>query len=150
MFVNNLWIICALSAAALWGASYALSEELIQRRGIPPSFLILVEMLIAIPIGTLLVYFLGTYKSGLAAALQSPGTIALVTMMGLSFVVGSFLILYSVSLKNATITSFIEISYPLFTILFVWLFFNKIDLNMYTVIGAALIVAGVSVIFLKA
>ena len=149
MFANNLWIICALGAAVLWGASYALSEELIQKRGIPPSFLILVEMLMAIPIGVLLVYFLGTYKLGVSSVLQSSGTIALAVTMGILFIAGSFLILYSVSLKNATITSFIEISYPLFTMLFVWLFFGKVDLNLYTALGATLIVAGVSVILLK-
>ena len=150
MFVNNLWFFCAIGAAVLWGASYALSEELIQKRGVPPSFLILVEMLVAIPVGIMLIGFLGTYKTGIASVFQNTNTALLTILMGVLFVVGSFLILYSVSLKNATITSFIEISYPLFTMLFVWLFFNKIDLNIYTALGATLIVAGVVVVLVKA
>lgn len=145
----HLWLICALGAAILWGISYALSEELVQRRGLPPSFLILIESFVAIPLYIILAQTVGSFKTGITVMFQSTSTLLMTIAMGVLFMVGNFLIMYSISLKNATMTSFIEISYPLFTILFVWLFFGKIDMNISTAIGALLIVSGVGVMYLK-
>lgn len=146
---GNLWFFSALGAAVLWGISYALSEHLLQKKGIPPSFLVLVEASIVIPFYILLARTLGTFKEGLSATFADKNTLFLTLAMGACAMMGNYLIVLSVSLKNATLTSFIEISYPLFTILFVWLFFKEVQLNGATLIGAGLIISGVSVIYLK-
>lgn len=146
---SSAWFFCSLFAAIFWGISYAISEELVQRRGVPPSFLILIEALIAFPLYIILAQTLGSFKEGVSSMFQSTGTLILTLSMGFLIMLGNFLITYSVSLKNATMASLIEISYPLFTIFFVWLFFGKFDLNWATGLGAFLILSGVTVMYLK-
>jgi drug/metabolite transporter (DMT)-like permease len=52
------------------------------------------------------------------------------------------------SAKNPTLASLIEISYPFFVVLFTWVFFRQCQLNLSTMIGGLLILAGVFVIIL--
>ena len=56
------------------------------------------------------------------------------------------LIFLSIQAKNATLSSLIEISYPLFTAFFAWALFRQATLNMATIIGAALIFIGVLIV----
>ena len=52
------------------------------------------------------------------------------------------------SAKNPTLASLIEISYPLFVVLFAWIFFREMQLNTITICGGLLVIAGVAVIIL--
>ena len=52
------------------------------------------------------------------------------------------------SAKNPTLASLIEISYPIFVVVFAWLFFREMQLNAMTLFGGLLVLAGVSVIIL--
>jgi drug/metabolite transporter (DMT)-like permease len=61
--------------------------------------------------------------------------------------VGAFLTYAAMSAKNPTLASLIEISYPLFVVLFAWIFFREMQLNAVTLCGGLLVVAGVTVIF---
>jgi drug/metabolite transporter (DMT)-like permease len=67
----------------------------------------------------------------------------------LAYGVGSWLIYVAISLKNATLASFIEVSYPVFTGIFAYLIFREVQVNAWTAFGSALIVAGIFIIFLK-
>lgn len=145
----QLWFYCALGAAIMWGLAYVLAEELIQRRGVPPSFLIFIEAFVAIPLYIILAQTIGGFKEGIVATFSQTSTTVMVFLLGFLVMLGNFLIVQSVAEKNATMTSFIEISYPLFTVLFVWMFFGKFDLNVGTIIGAFLIMSGVGVMYLK-
>jgi len=59
---------------------------------------------------------------------------------------GAFLTYAAMSAKNPTIVSLIEISYPLFVVIFAWLFFREMQLNPMTICGGLLVIAGVTVI----
>jgi drug/metabolite transporter (DMT)-like permease len=61
---------------------------------------------------------------------------------------GGLLIYVAIGEKNATLASLIEISYPFFVAVFAWLFFRDIQFNWQTLIGGALILGGVAVVFL--
>ena len=50
--------------------------------------------------------------------------------------------------KNPTLVSLIEISYPLFVVLFTWIFFREMQLNPVTCVGGLLVLAGVAVIIM--
>ncbi|MGH8046022.1 MAG: EamA family transporter, partial [Chthoniobacterales bacterium] len=50
--------------------------------------------------------------------------------------------------KNATLASLIEISYPIFVAFFAWLFFRETQFNFMTIVGGALVMGGVIVVFL--
>ena len=57
-----------------------------------------------------------------------------------------FLIITAIGSKNAPVCALIEISYPLFTVLFCWLFFGESHLNWQTCVGAVMIFGGIIVV----
>ncbi len=64
-------------------------------------------------------------------------------------VAGALLIYMAIGEKNATLASLIEISYPLFVAFFAWVFFREVQINLATVLGGAMILGGVAVVFLS-
>jgi drug/metabolite transporter (DMT)-like permease len=56
---------------------------------------------------------------------------------------------YAINAKNATLASLLEISYPLFIILFTAIFFQKVHLNAFGFLGASLIFAGCLLVVLS-
>ena len=56
------------------------------------------------------------------------------------------LIFLSIQSKNATLSSLIEVTYPLFTAFFAWAFFRQATINLATILGAALIFIGVLIV----
>ena len=65
----------------------------------------------------------------------------------ISSAAGGLLIYIAIGEKNATLASLIEISYPFFVALFAWVFFREIQFNWQTLVGGALILGGVAVVF---
>ena len=57
---------------------------------------------------------------------------------------GALLIYIAIGEKNATLASFIEISYPFFVAVFAWLFFRETQFSWPTVFGGLLILGGVA------
>lgn len=142
-----MWIVYALAAAVIWGVSYAASGRVIERGMAPLTFFFWYAAFGALA-GALALGAIGKL-GGLAADLRALGpdwvwfAVALI-----SSATGTLLIYVAIGEKNATLASLIEISYPLFVALFAWLFFRQAQLNVGTGIGAALIIAGVTVVFL--
>ncbi len=62
---------------------------------------------------------------------------------------GAVLLFLAIGDKNATLASLIEISYPVFVVLFAWLLFREAHLNVSVLAGAALVFAGVTLIILN-
>ncbi len=145
MIFTEKWILYALSASMLWGASYAASGPIL-RSGIPPllfyfcysffSFCLSFIILLAHgKIGTLLEWprNFGSNAPWFLFSLFAASLAALMTYM-------------AIGEKNASLASLIEISYPLFVILFTWLFFREVELTVMTAAGALLVLSGVSLI----
>lgn len=59
---------------------------------------------------------------------------------------GAYLTYAAMGAKNPTLVALIEISYPIFVVLFAWLFFREMQLNAVTLCGGVLVLAGVAVI----
>lgn len=70
--------------------------------------------------------------------------------MAFLHVLGAGLIYHAISMKNATVVSLIEISYPVFVCLFAYILYRDIQVNMWTALGGLLIFCGVFTIYLKA
>jgi drug/metabolite transporter (DMT)-like permease len=142
-----MWFVYALSASVIWGISYAASGRAIER-GVSP----LVFFTLYATVGALMG----------AAALTATGKLATfpdeIRAVGKDWVwlavavltsgIGALLIYMAIGEKNATLASLIEISYPLFVAFFAWLFFRETQFNLATIFGAALIIAGVGVVYL--
>jgi drug/metabolite transporter (DMT)-like permease len=138
----------SLMAAIMWGLSYAVSERLMQN-GIGSALILLSIGLVTLPLYSFIAASKGEIRAGLAVFSEKPLMLFLTVVMALGIVVGNYLIMQSIALKNATYASLIEITYPLFTCFFAWLLFRDVQLNLYTAVGAVLIFTGIGVIFLK-
>jgi len=142
-----MWFVYALSAAVIWGISYAASGRAIERGMSPVVFFTLYA-----GFGTLM---------GLAALVVTgklttiPAEVRMMEKdwpwLAIAVVasgIGALLIYMAIGEKNATIASLIEISYPVFVAFFAWLFFRETQFNVMTVLGGALIMGGVVIVFL--
>src|SRR5262245_42123567 len=140
-----MWLIFAIIAAILWGLNYSLAERILLR--ITPLTLVTVELWIGTLMFTLISYFTSLKKDLLILATE-PSTRWLTLAEAIVVVVASFFIVSSIHLKNATVAGIIELTYPLFTILFTWFFFHQIHVNTSVIIGGVLIFVGVVIISL--
>jgi drug/metabolite transporter (DMT)-like permease len=144
----HLWFFAALAAAALWGFSYAATGRILES-GVPISIWLLSYAGAASVIYLFVAMREGAFKNARGIFSGNANLCLLVGSSVLAAVLANFLIAYSISQKNATIASLIEISYPFFTLFFAWLMFREVHLTMSTAAGAALVFAGIALIYLK-
>ncbi|MEM6812225.1 MAG: EamA family transporter [Pseudomonadota bacterium] len=144
----NLWFFCALGTAVLWGLSYAISEK-VMKDGITPIFIMVTTGFFYFVIAFLIAYFSEGFKSGFTVLETNKSTLINLLIMSLAFIGGTFLIYYAINLKNATYANLIEITYPIFTLLFAYILYKEIQINISTMIGGIMIFAGVVLIYIK-
>ena len=149
MFLTEKWMVYALTAAMLWGASYAASGPGF-RLGIPPLVFYFCYSLFGMVMSFILLFSQG--KMGMVCSqLRNLGPSAgwfLFSVFAASL--GALMTYLAIGAKNPTLASLIEISYPLFVVLFTWLFFRELQLNLMTFFGSVLVIIGVTTILLNA
>jgi drug/metabolite transporter (DMT)-like permease len=142
------WWGYALLSAACWGIQYVLMETLFRRVDFAAAFSFL-----SLANGILVAAILWVLypKQNWGRLSESWSVIGLVFLY-LIFGTGAYLFnALAINQKNATLASLLEISYPLFIILFTALFFREIHLDLVGMIGAILILLGcVLVVFSRA
>ncbi len=143
-----LWAILAFSASILWGISYAISGKLLQA-GITPSFLISFGAVITLPFYLFILMKFGSFQHNIEVLTSNKGFIGMLIVQAAAVITGVFLIYMSIQQKNATYSSVIEITYPVFVCFFVWLFFRDIQLNWNLALGGMMIFAGSAIVLLK-
>jgi drug/metabolite transporter (DMT)-like permease len=142
-----MWMVYAISAAVIWGVSYAASGRVIDRGMTPLSFFFCYALFGALAAGAALA--ISGKLGGVPLEVRGLGkdslwfAVAIVTSAA-----GALLIYMAIGEKNATLASLIEISYPFFVAIFAWLFFRETQFNWPTVMGGAMILGGVGVVFL--
>jgi drug/metabolite transporter (DMT)-like permease len=136
------WYVMAIGAALVWGAHYPLVEHALKKLS-----LISVLLLTAIPVVLTAMFFHRTIAADYAAW-RTMETVdkGMVLAPALTSLAGSVLLFLSISGKNATLASLIEISYPVFVALFAWLLFREIHVNASVIVGGMLVFAGVCLI----
>lgn len=143
-----LWFFLALATAVLWGIGYAVTEKFLHN-GVSPAFFMAVTALISVPFYFWWAYYTGTLSSSYKVFQNNVNDTALLLFISLVFVAANVMVLTSVQLKNATLASLIEITYPVFTVLFTWLILQKFHLNLYSIVGGLLIFSGIALIYTK-
>lgn len=140
------WIIYALAAAILWGSSYAASGPVF-RSGMTPLIFYFCYSIAGAIIAAMALLFRGK-ETPVLLQLRELGTSNtgwfLFSLSAASF--GAFMTYMAVGAKNPTLASLIEISYPLFVIIFTWLFFREFQLNVMTMVGGIFVLSGVGII----
>jgi drug/metabolite transporter (DMT)-like permease len=146
--MHHMWFIYAILASVMWGLGYVLSEKVLHG-GVSGHFLLFTSALMSMPIFLFSTYITKTLKPSLDILLDQRTLLSYLLISKLCVVFGSIFIFKSITLKNATYTSLIEITYPLFVILFSWLLFKDFHLNIITIVGALLVFCGVGLIYWK-
>lgn len=141
-----MWLFYALSAAIIWGVSYAASGRVIAR-GVSPLTFFALYMLAGAAMGLAALAVTGRLRTVVGEIAGIGGDAFWLAVAVATSGVGTLLIYMAIGEKNATLASLIEISYPVFVAFFAWLFFRETQLNLGTLAGAALILAGVAVVY---
>ncbi|AWN73179.1 DMT family transporter [Legionella anisa] len=140
-----MWFTFAIFAAILWGFNYALAEKILN--SISPITLLALEMTIGAILFTGISFFTTMKKD--VEVLSTDSGLLLLTIAEIAIVlIASYFIAASITLKNATIAGIVELTYPIFTIIFTWFLFNQAHVNFSVIIGGLLIFIGVLVISL--
>ena len=139
------WFFYALFAAVAWGLGYVLDERVLNN-GVSPATLILAHSLIALPFYLILCWKNGMAFEDINIIVQDKWIMFYTLVAALCVVGGNYFIFVSLSEKNATLTSIVEISYPFFVAIFAWLLFRETQLNMSIIVGGMFIFAGVVLI----
>ena len=133
------WWIYALISAACWGAQYVLMETLFRKLDFAAAFSFLSLMNGILVSAVLWVLY---PRQNWAKLWESWPTIWMIILY-LVFGTGAYLFNgLAINEKNATMASLLEISYPLFIILFTLIFLRELHLNAAGLAGAVLILAG--------
>jgi drug/metabolite transporter (DMT)-like permease len=139
------WIVYSLLAAMFWGMTYSMSGQLVKHFSSP---FIMFSASLHVAVFSLL---LGIFGKGFSADFQIARRMGTETFYlvasGIIIVIGQTMILTSIRAKNATMAAMIEITYPLFTALFIWLFFREAQVTWGTLLGGLLIIAGAGCIY---
>jgi len=136
------WYVAALGAAIVWGMHYPLIDFAMKRLSVYSILLISV-----LPVFFLMPLFLKQLATDVDKFKLMPTSEQwLVAAIGLTSTLGAVLLYYSVSSKNATLASLIEITYPVFVVLFAYLFFRQVHVNASVILGGLMILVGAGLI----
>jgi len=138
-----MWVVYAIIAAVFWGMNYALTEKVLH--SIAPVTLLALEMFVGTLVFSVASYFT-TWAQDKVTLASQPDVFWLTIAEIVVLLLGSFFIIISIYSKNATVAGIIELIYPLFIILFTWLFFGENHVNASVVIGGMFIFVGVLII----
>ena len=136
------WYLAAIGAAIVWGIHYPLIDFAMKRLSIYSVLLISV-----LPVLFLVPMFLRDLARDVDVFKLLPTNEQwLVAAIGLTSTLGAVLLYLSVNSKNATLASLIEITYPVFVVLFAYLLFRQVHVNTSVILGGLMILVGAGLI----
>ncbi|MDB4575985.1 DMT family transporter [bacterium] len=136
------WYLAAIGAAIIWGIHYPLIDFAMKRLSVYSVLLISV-----LPVLFLMPVFLRDLARDVDVFRLLPTNEQwLVAAIGLTSTLGAVLLYLSVNSKNATLASLIEITYPVFVVLFAYLFFRQVHVNTSVILGGLMILVGAGLV----
>lgn len=143
-----IWFLYAIGASLMWGISYVLTERILKDTLALPFFLLL-QSALGFIIYAVAIYFTGGLKPGLGAIQKEPQSFSIVFLISVLFCLGTYFLFAAIQLKNASLVSLVEITYPIFVVLFAWLLFRDIQINLYQFLGGLMVLLGSSLVIWK-
>ena len=143
----GMWLLFAILAAVFWGLDYAFAEKVFREVSVIGA-LALTTMAAGVVLTTVALA-IGRLQEDVHTLLGDPKTLLYLIISALAFVLADLLIGTSITARNATLASLVEISYPLFVATFGYFVFGERSLNAGVSIGGLLIMAGVATIYVS-
>lgn len=142
---KNMWALYAVVSSIIWGANYLFYEKVLNKISIPTLYAI------DLTIGGITFLIIGLLTGSITKDFSTIQNTKSVQILILASVITSFiadlLIAMAIQSKNATVSTLIEISYPIFIILLGWILFKENTLTLSVAIGGLLIFAGITIIY---
>lgn len=138
------WIYYTLTASVIWGLSYTICGKILLK--ISSITLITIEVIFGFLIFSL-IFFYNNYDNELLIIINNKELLFLVSLKIIICIIGHYLSWQTLKIApNPGIYALVEGIYPLFTILFSFVFFKVFNFNFFTVIGSICILSGVMLI----
>jgi drug/metabolite transporter (DMT)-like permease len=136
------WYIAALGAAVTWGIYYPLVDMALKRISLYSVILLsMIPVLLAMPL------FIKTLSNDIETVKALPVSEQwVIVSLGLIGLFGEVMVYLAISGKNATLASLIEMTYPLFVVIFAYLFYRQLHVNTSVFVGGLMILVGAGII----
>lgn len=135
----------SLIVAIARGIQYAILEKLLVQ--MPIAVMCFFSTLFNLFFRTCVMYF-GKYNFNIKKYLHDKNTLLFFVVVTVLFLCANALILFAIKSKNATVASLIEITYPIFVIIFSFIFFRSVHINRQTAIGGTLILWWIALVYI--
>ena len=136
------WWIYAVGAALIWGVHYPLVGRAMQVAS-PITIYILPNIILFLFLPFIYKIVISDYYSIIKSTWDVKLSVFLIMFTSIIGSVGVYKAIHS---SNATLASLIEITYPLFVVIFSWLLFRENHLNLPVLIGGLLVIVGTGII----
>ena len=140
-----MWSIYAILASILWGLDYALVGKLF--KSVNYSTVLAAEFLLGFLGMALISLWKGSIRADVLTLSQGVNIFYFFGML-VAFFVAQLFIATAITIQNATLASFLELSYPLFVAIFSWILFRENSMNIGTAFGGALLFLGALLVYL--
>jgi len=132
------WYIAALGAAITWGIYYPLVDMALKR--ISLFSVILLSMIPVLLVTSLFLKIIGDDIETVKTLPVSEQWI--IASLGLIGLFGEVMVYLAISGKNATLASLIEMTYPLFVVIFAYVFYKQMHVTASVLIGGLMVLVG--------
>jgi drug/metabolite transporter (DMT)-like permease len=136
------WYLAALAAAITWGIYYPLVDMALKRISLYSVILLsMIPVMLAIPL------FLNTLRNDIETVRALPTSEQWIfAVLGLIGLFGEVMVYIAITGKNATLASLIEMTYPLFVVIFTYVFYRQMQITPSVFAGGLLILVGAGLI----
>lgn len=141
-----MWFIYAIFSAIIWGANYLFYEKVLSRISI--STLYFIDLTVGAIVFLLFALFSNSFQKDLYTIQNSKSLLVLVLATVITSILANLFIALAIQSKNATLSTLIEISYPIFIIIIAYLLFRENNLTPSVLVGGTLIFSGIAVIYI--
>ena len=142
-----MWLWLTLLASICWGASYVIAEILLKKNNIPYSIILLSTSIFTFGFWIFLnVFTQSSVITSLKSVFSNNTVLAMILINSILIVLALIFTYMAIGEKNAALVTFLEISYPVFVVLFSLLLIPNFILNVYHVIGFVLIFSGAMIL----
>jgi len=136
------WYIAALGAAITWGIYYPLVDMALKRIS-----LYSVILLSMIPVLLVMPLFMKTVGNDIQTVRALPVSEQwIIASLGLIGLFGEVMVYLAITGKNATLASLIEMTYPVFVVLFAYVFYREMHVTPSVFFGGLMILTGAGLI----